>query len=153
MALHDDDDHALFSVADGILLHIPQMFRNGRSECNGIFGLPMLAKEVTKEELQRSFPTDDVLTKWQKGERAEWPPMDDGPDDELPQLRFVPGQKVFCRIGPDATKDWAPGQVIQLWYREKNWPPGSFAPYKIKLDDGRQIFAPADMDQVIRKAA
>jgi hypothetical protein len=27
----------------------------------------------------------------------------------------------------------------------------AFAPYKIELDDGRNIFAPGDMDQVIRR--
>lgn len=119
------------------------------SGCNGIFGLPMEAKEVTKDDLKESFPTKEVLEKWHKGEDAEWPPMDD--PSEMPQLRFDLGAKVLCRIGPDPEKDWAPGTVSQLWYREPNWPPGSFAPYKIKLDDGRDIFAPGDMDQVIRK--
>jgi len=121
------------------------------SGCNGIFGLPMEAKEVTKEELQNNFPTKEVLEKWHAGEDADWPPMDDQPA-EFPELRFDLGTRVLCRIGPDATKDWAPGKIIQLWYREPGWPPGSFAPYKIELDDGRNIFAPGDMDQVIRKA-
>ena len=110
----------------------------------------MEAREVTKEDLEAMFPTKEVLEAWHRGEDADWPPMDDG---ALPQLRFEQGAKVLCRIGPDAAKDWAPGTVIQLWYREANWPEGSFAPYKIKLDDGRDIFAPADMDQVIRPQA
>jgi hypothetical protein len=114
-----------------------------------MFGLPMEAREVTKEELESNFPTHDVLEAWHKGEEAEWPPVDD--PGETPQLRFDLGAKVECRIGPDAEKDWGPGTVIELWYREPSWPPGSFAPYKIKLDDGRDIFAPGDMDQVIRK--
>ena len=109
----------------------------------------MEAKEVTKEDLEETFPTKDVLEKWQRGEEAEWPPVDD--PGEMPALRFDVGTKVFCRIGPNAETDWAPGTIIQLWYREGNWPPGSFAPYKIKLDDGRDIYAPGDMDQVIRK--
>ena len=111
----------------------------------------MEAKEVTKEELERSIPTHDVLEAWHKGEEADWPPMDD--PLEMPQLRFDLGTKVECRIGPDAEKDWGLGTVTELWYREPSWPPGSFAPYKIKLDDGRQIFAPGDMDQVIRKCS
>eukprot|EP00980_Cylindrotheca_fusiformis_P014454 scaffold3857_cov127-Cylindrotheca_fusiformis.AAC.11 len=121
------------------------------SGCNGMFGLPMEAKEVTDEDLRVSFPTRDVLEKWQKGEDAEWPPVVDPSSMQMPELRFDVGTKVFCRIGPDATKDWAPGSVIKLWYRENNWPPGSFAPYQIKLDDGRSVFAPGDIDQVIKK--
>ena len=117
------------------------------SGCDGMFGLPMEAKTVSKEDLQASFPTTDILEKWHKGVDADWPPM----EPQMPKLRFEVGQRVFCRIGPDANKDWAPGTVMLLWYREQNWPQGSFAPYKIKLDDGRNIFAPADLDQVIRK--
>jgi hypothetical protein len=108
----------------------------------------MEAKDVTKDDLKHNFPTLEVLEKWAAGEDADWPPMDEEPD--FPELRFQMGTKVLCRIGPDATKDWAPGTVVLLWYREPNWPNGSFAPYKIQLDDGRNIFAPADMDQVIR---
>eukprot|EP00934_Nitzschia_sp_Nitz4_P007080 Nitzschia sp. Nitz4//scaffold1_size375055//176227//176860//NITZ4_000270-RA/size375055-augustus-gene-0.674-mRNA-1//1//CDS//3329541027//7070//frame0 len=119
------------------------------SGCNGIFGMPFEAKDVTKEEVQNSFPTQDVLEKWQRGEDAEWPPIP-GPED-LPELRFDIGTKVQCRIGPDPKKDWANGEIVQLWYHEPNWPPGSFAPYKIKLDDGRDIFAPGDMDEIIRR--
>jgi len=122
------------------------MFESGT---DGMLALPMEAYEVTKEELALKFPTTEVLEKWHKGEEAEWPPYD---SEELPELRFTIGTKVLCRIGPDAEKDWTPGTVIQLWYSEKSWPQGSFAPYKIKLDDGRAIFAPGDMDQVIRKA-
>lgn len=109
----------------------------------------MEAREVTKEELEASFPTRDVLEKWHQGEDADWPPMEE--PAEMPELRFDIGTRVQCRIGPDATKDWASGTVVLLWYREPNWPPASFAPYKIKLDDGREIFAPGDMDQIIRK--
>ena len=111
--------------------------------------LAMEAKEITKQELQNSFPTSDVLVKWSKGEDADWPPINSTVG--MPSLRFDVGQKVLCRIGPDINKDWAPGTVILLWYREITWPEGSYAPYKVKLDDGRDIFAPADMDQVIRK--
>lgn len=115
-----------------------------------MFGLPMEAREVNPEELKHAFPTTEVLQKWHQGEDADWPPMED--PGEMPELRFSIGTRVQCRIGPDATKDWANGTIILLWYREANWPPGSFAPYQIKLDDGREIFAPGDMDQIIRRA-
>lgn len=115
---------------------------------DGMVGLPMMAHEVTMEELKAKFPTRDVLQKWHRGEFAEWPPFE---EEELPQLRFAVGGRVRCRIGPDATKDWMPGTITQLWYTESKWPEGSYAPYRVKLDDGRDIFAPGDMDQVIRK--
>jgi hypothetical protein len=141
-----------FRVHDGSIVYLTKsvgiaFYRGG----DGIIGLPMEAQEVTKEELESSFPTRDVLTKWYRGEEAEWPPIHQS-EPEMPQLRFDIGTRVLCRIGTDAEKDWALGEVVMLWYRELNWPPGSFAPYKIKLDDGRCIFAPGDMDQIIRKA-
>ena len=114
----------------------------------GMMGLPLEAKDVTREDLESEFPTPEVLEKWSRGEEADWPPMDD--NYELPDLRFDIGQKVECRIGPDPITGWAKGTIIQLWYRESNWQPGSYAPYKIRLDDGRDIFAPGDIDQVIR---
>lgn len=114
-----------------------------------MIGLPMTAKEVKPEDLQHSFPTKDVLEKWFKGEEADWPPAEEPTPTDV-ALRFVIGQKVECRVGGD---EWAPGTVAELWYREQNWPAGSFAPYKILLDDGRDIFAPADMDQIIRARA
>ena len=122
------------------------------SGADGIFGLPMEAKDVTKEDVAGSFPTKEVLEKWHKGEDADWPPMEEPGQMGMPQLRFELGTKVQCRIGPDAERDWASGVIVMLWYRESTWPPGSFAPYKIKLDDGREIFAPGDMDQIIRRA-
>lgn len=121
-----------------------------------MMGVPLEAKDVTKEELLELFPTDDVLEAWARGEEAEWPPMDDDDDDEQdfqrPQLRFDVGQRVACRVGPDPVHGWAPGKIIQLWYREPSWPANSWAPYKIELDDGRNIFAPGDVDQIIRAA-
>ena len=64
--------------------------------------------------------------------------------------RFQTGTRVSCRMGPDPNEDWAQGTIIQLWYRESKWPNMSFAPYKVRLDDGQFIFAPADIDRVIR---
>lgn len=107
----------------------------------------MEARDITQEELESNFPTREVLEKWHKGEEADWPPIE---DPDFPELRFEVGTRVLCRIGPDPDRDWAPGTVSLLWYREMNWPAQSYAPYQIKLDDGRYIFAPGDMDQVIR---
>lgn len=121
-----------------------------------MMGLPAESKDVLKEDLLEGFPTKEVLEKWSRGEEAEWPPFDDDEDfaDEAnqPTLRFEVGEKVECRIGPDEVTGWAKGSVMQLWYREQGWPPNSWAPYKIQLDDGKCIFAPSDLDQIIRKA-
>lgn len=118
----------------------------------GMLGLPMEAYEVNKELLREHFPYGDVLEKWAKGEEAEWPPLDleDEMDDPFPALRFGVGQRVQCRVGPDEVTGWASGTIIQLWYRENSWNSGTYAPYKIRLDDGREIFAPADADPVVR---
>lgn len=120
--------------------------------------MPMEAKEVNQEILKIGFPTPEVLHKWSKGEEADWPPMEDEVEvdeammGQLPKLRFELNSKVLCRIGENAETDWAAGTVIKLWYREPRWPRGSYAPYQVQLDDGREIFAPADMDQVIKAA-
>ena len=120
-----------------------------------MIGIPLEAKDVSKEVLLELFPTPDVLGAWYRGEDAEWPPMDDLDDDEeeeaqRPRLRFNVGDRVICRVGPDPVTGWAPGKVVMLWYREPSWPANSWAPYKIELDDGRNIFAPGDVDQIIR---
>ena len=113
----------------------------------GMFGLPMDSKSVTQNELENFFPSTEVLEAWHRGEDADWPPQQNDMANQ-PTLRFSVGTQVLCRVGAD---EWAPGQVTQLWYRESGWPEGAFAPYKIKLDDGRDIFAPADMDQIIKQ--
>jgi len=122
-----------------------------------MLGLPAESKDVTKEDLLEGFPTVEVLQKWFQGEEAEWPPFEDDNEDEFnesnqPKLRFSVGDSVECRIGPDPVTGWAKGSVAQLWYREQGWPPNSWAPYKIQLEDGKCIFAPSDMDQIIRGA-
>jgi len=123
----------------------------------GMMGIPLEVQDVTKEDLLAGFPTEEVLTAWHKGEDAEWPPVDDDDYDDFedeqqrPPLRFEVGTKVQCRIGPDPVSGWADGKVMQLWYTEPGWPPNSWAPYKIELADGRNIYAPGDIDQVIRK--
>lgn len=118
-----------------------------------MMGIPMEVKDVKLEDVKTVYPPNDILSKWAAGEDADWPPMDEEyelDEQNMPKLRFVLGQRVECRVGPDAVTGWAPGTVVQLWYREANWPPGSWAPYQIQLDDGRLIFAPQDVEQVIR---
>lgn len=115
----------------------------------GMMSLPMEASDVTIEDLKENFPTIDVLKKWANGEEAEWPPFD-MENVGLPDLRFDVGARVDCRIGPDEVTGWVSGIISQLWYRESSWAEDSFAPYKIDLDDGRSIFAPADVEMVIR---
>jgi len=125
----------------------------------GMFGIPSEVKDVSKEDIDHFAPTEDIFKAWHKGEAAEWPPdVEDGgmglggdlDSMELPKLRFEIGTKVLCRVGPNP-EDWLPGEVIELWYKEPNWPPDSFAPYKIKLENGSNIFAPGDMDQIVKK--
>ncbi len=118
-------------------------------------GIPMEAADVKIEHLKACFPPEDILIKWSRGEDAEWPPLDYDDDDvdvEFPELRFEVDQIVECRVGPDPVTGWGKGKIIQLWYREPGWPPNSYAPYKVKLDNGTDIFAPADQDRVIRAA-
>ena len=119
----------------------------------GMTGIPMEVQEVEEADLKHAMPDEKTLKAWSEGKEAEWPPDDDmdGAMMMKPELRFEVGDAVECRIGNDPVTGWAAGKVIQLWYREPGWPPNSFAPYKILLEDGRNIFAPADLDQVIRK--
>lgn len=145
----------------------------------GMVGVPAEAKNVMKEDLEDVFPPEYILAKWHRGEEAEWPEFEDDFDEKFddklekqmdeilseqneeqndeemdevqyPQLRFEVGQLVQCRISPDPINGWADGQITQLWYREQGWPPNSWAPYKVQLYDGRKIFAPGDVDQIIR---
>lgn len=115
----------------------------------GMLGIPADPKNVTETDLLDYFPPERILTKWHKGEDAEWPEFDDE-EFEQPPLRFAVGQEVQCRIGPDPVTGWTDGVIVQLWYQEQGWPPDSWAPYKIRLTDGRSIFAPGDVDQIIR---
>lgn len=112
-----------------------------------MFGVPAEATQVKKDDVLQQLPPNDIFAAWKNGEDADWPPEE---EIDRPQLRFQVGQKVECKIAPDPVTGWASGVVIQLWYREANWPPNSWAPYKIQLDDGRNIFAPGDIDQIIR---
>lgn len=90
------------------------------------------------------------MRRWSKGEHIPWPKQEIPEPPNAPNLRFIEGSYVQCRVGPDPVTGWAPGRVKSLLYRESNWPEGYYAPYQIRLDDGRLIFAPQDTDKVIR---
>jgi hypothetical protein len=77
----------------------------------------------------------------------------DDEDEKMmrPTLRFKVGDRVLCRVDPDPVTGWAPGKVVKLWYQGPDWPPNSWAPYKIELDDNNNIFAPRDNDEIIRE--
>ena len=131
------------------------MFRSGGQ---GVFGIPMELQEVTDHIMKECFPPEEILVAWWQGSKEEWNPFEDDEDydednQQLPnvQLRFQVGDAVQCRIGEDPVTGWGAGTVIQVWYREQGWPQGQLAPYKIALNDGRNIFAPQDIPEVIRK--
>lgn len=108
----------------------------------GVFGLPFAPEELSQEDMDELFPDEETLSKWKAGEKVTWP--------KAPELRFDIGARVECRVGPHPEKGWAPGRVIRLYYSEESWPPNMVAPYQIALHDGRLIFAPQDVDEVIR---
>lgn len=118
----------------------------------GLIGIPLESRDVTQQVLSAFFPTPEVIEAWGRGEEADWPPIEDSePELVLPPLRFQVGERVECRVGPDPVKGWASGIVKQLWYSESSWPKDSFAPYTVLLDDGITIYAPQDLDTIIRK--
>jgi len=108
----------------------------------GVFALPFSTDELGQEDIQDLFPDEETLALWQSGKKAPWP--------KRPSLRFTIGDRVECRVGPHPVKGWAQGRVIKLHYSEPSWPPNMVAPYQVALHDGRLIFAPQDVDQVIR---
>ena len=66
-------------------------------------------------------------------------------------LRFGVGERVECKTGKT---EWSAGEVVALMFHDKeSMPVGQVVPYQIKLDDGDLVWAPADKDGVIRKAA
>ncbi|KAL3917499.1 MAG: hypothetical protein SGPRY_006381 [Prymnesium sp.] len=69
-------------------------------------------------------------------------------DERAASLRFSVNDKVKCNVG----KKWIKGKVVQLMYRDDNMPQGLIAPYQVELEDGSLIWAPSDVDCVIRKA-
>ena len=62
------------------------------------------------------------------------------------KLRFAVGDRVLCLCGT-----WQAGTVVKHFLVQKRFPPGKCAPYQVKLDDSRLIYAPTDTDGVIKR--
>lgn len=93
--------------------------------------LVFIGKDLDKDQLTRDFAacaaTPENLAK------------------KVEKLRFPVGEKVQCNCG-----QWCDGEVVAHLYRDEGMPPGMVAPYQVKLDSGGLIFAPVDVDEVIR---
>lgn len=68
--------------------------------------------------------------------------------DTQREPRFAVSTRVECKMG----SGWFPGSVNRVWWREPGWKDRPTAPYSVRLDDGRFVFAPCDSDVVVRKA-
>lgn len=66
--------------------------------------------------------------------------------DTATQPRFSRNTRVLCKIG----NGWWPGVVSSVWWRELGWRERPTAPYSVRLDDGRNVYAPRDSDAVVR---
>ena len=66
-------------------------------------------------------------------------------DIDSTQLRFPVGTRVECNCG-----QWKAGTVVKHFYTQSSFPEGMCVPYQVKLDDGKLIFAPKDVDGVVR---
>jgi len=97
--------------------------------------LVFIGKNLNREELKASF--------------AACLMNEESKQKKLKSLRFAIGAAVKCNVGGGT---WARGKVVALMYREDHMPPGMVAPYQVKLDDGSDIYAPADEDDFIRAA-
>ena len=67
-------------------------------------------------------------------------------DKDTTILRFAVGDRVECNCGK-----WMLGTVAKLFYVQSTFKEGMCAPYQVKLDDGKLIFAPMDSDRVVAR--
>ena len=65
----------------------------------------------------------------------------------LARLRFAVGDSVECNLG----ERWAKGVVVDLMYREAGMASGAVAPYQVQLEGGVLIYAPSDVEEVVRR--
>jgi len=118
------------------------MIFNGNFEDGEVWGpgdereskLVFIGKNLDKEALKAGF------------EKCAWTP--DMQEERKKKLRFKVGESVECRTG----EGWMKGKVVAQMYRDEYMPEGVVAPYQVQLDKGDLIYAPADDNQLIRKA-
>merc|ERR1712196_227708 len=96
--------------------------------------LVFIGKNLNREELKKEFEACLVTP--------------ESLEEKKKKLRFAVGDKVKCNTGDV----WPDGEVVALMYRDNGMPPGMVAPYQVKLANGSLIYAPADDNDVIRKA-
>ena len=91
-----------------------------------------------------------LLTDKEMGDyRNDWADHEAALKRKAGPFRFDIGTRVACRVGQHED-DRAFGEVVAHFWREPSWPPERWAPYQIRLDSSELIFAPADIDGVIR---
>ena len=61
--------------------------------------------------------------------------------------RFAVGAAVECNVGDDG---WRRGTVVAQHYLEDGWE--RTVPYQVELADGKLIYAPEDVDELVRLA-
>ena len=66
-------------------------------------------------------------------------------DKDTTTLRFPVGTRVECNCG-----QWKPGTIVKHFYVQSSFPEGMCMPYQVQLTDGKLIFAPRDVDEIIR---
>ena len=56
-------------------------------------------------------------------------------------LRFSVSDRVECWWQPEGNQpgQWLLGVVIQLWWRQPDWPEGRSMPYQVRLEDGSMV--------------
>ena len=72
-------------------------------------------------------------------------------EKQLKALRFAVGDRVLCKGGP-GDEPWIPATITSLMWRSEDMEPGMVAPYQIKTDQGDILSAPADDNDLVRKA-
>merc|ERR1719353_2192884 len=118
------------------------MIFNGNFDDSEVWGpdeereskLVFIGKNLDKEALKSGF-----------AKCATSPELE---EEKKKRLRFAMGDAVECRTG----NGWQKGKVVALMYRDEFMPEGVIAPYQVQLDKGDLIYAPADDNQLIRKA-
>jgi len=114
---------------------------------NGNFTDPWEADE--KRESKLVFIGKNLDHAALRAKMAECAATDEALEAKKAKLRFKVGDKVECNTGGGK---WSVGSIVAHLYRDEYMPPGMVAPYQVRLDSGDLIYAPEDINEVIRKA-